>query len=172
MDGKSFVDNVGPSFYGELKRIADRLMHGERQVTFSATSLVGDALLECSRAKSVPDDPKEQRRFFARIMYNNIVDGARRRQHAKRADVRADEVPDPTDFAAIVEVDDMVASMARSQPELGEIVHMALMQLTPEETGEALGCSARTIRRRLKDAAAFFRGRRLFVSEIESSEAS
>lgn len=156
MDGKRFFGGVDDAFYAELRLIAGRLMRGGRQITFSATALVNEALLACSKAQRIPDDPQEQRAFCATLMFHKLVDASRR--HRRRNVALGDLDPETNDdFRQLTETEELLKAMEKAEPRAARVVVMRMMQYTTAEIAAALGCTTRTVQRDLNVAEGFLR---------------
>jgi RNA polymerase sigma-70 factor, ECF subfamily len=153
-DGGS-LEQLVPLLYDELRAIAHRHLAGERHGhTLQTTGLVHEAYLK------LVDDERVTRRgrayFFAaaaRAMRQVLVEYARRRRAAKRGGgVEAlsldEEQIAVDDFAAeLLDLDRALAQLAELNPRHAQVVECRFFAgMSVEETAEALGVSARTVK--------------------------
>lgn len=142
--------------HGELLRMAERLMGGERSGhTLQPTALVNEAYL---RLAASPDATWESRGHFfsmaATAMRNILVDHARRRKSVKRGEgapaVPLDDVlvlyeQGGTD---LVELDEALAELSLHDEQLARIVELRFFAgLSGEQIAENLGISRKTVQR-------------------------
>jgi RNA polymerase sigma factor (TIGR02999 family) len=153
--------------YDDLRRMAGRYMHRERAGgSMQATILVHDAFFRLVEQ----DDRSWQNRthFFAVasvLMRRLLIDYARRRNAARRGG-SAINIPleegvamyrDPYD--ELLAVDEALSRLDTFDPRLCRIVEMRYFAgMTEEEIGEALGISARTVKRDWRVARAWLHG--------------
>jgi len=177
-----------PLVYGELRRLADRQLRGERQNhTLQRTALVHEAYLRLINQRNVSWQGRAQ--FIglaAQLMRRILIDHARARRRAKRGGgvtpVSLDQTgvilgsgdeegprsealelaEDPTvDLAAI---DSALARLEALDPKQGRIVELRFFGgLSIEETAEVVGVSPATVKREWALARAWLR--RELVSE-------
>jgi len=150
------VDRLFPLVYDELRRIAHRQLGRERpDHTLGTTALVHEAylkLVDQSRAQLT-----DRAHFFAvaaRAMRRILVDYARRHRALKRggapARVSLDDATLVADQRAdtLVALDDALTRLTDVDERLSGVVECRFFGgLTEEETAEALGVTARTVRR-------------------------
>jgi RNA polymerase sigma factor (TIGR02999 family) len=152
--------------YPHLKRIAANRMRGERSDhTLQPTALVHEAFLRLAGTRQI--EWRDRIHFFAasaEVMRNILVDSARRRRSLKRGadphvldlrewDVQVQEHPD-----LILEVDRLLDRLAALDQRQAQVVEMRYFGgLSEEEIGEALGISARTVKRDWSMARAWMR---------------
>jgi len=155
-DGGDVLDELLPLVYGELRRMAHRHVARERrQHTLSTTALVHEAYLKLVDQTQV--SARGRAYFFAavaRAMRQVLVDAARRRGREKRG---RGEVPLDVDdlqvavegFAAdLLELDEALERLAALYPRQAGVVECRFFGgLSVEETAEALGLAARTVKR-------------------------
>ena len=161
-------DALLPLVYEQLRELARRRMAGERRGhTLQATALVHEAYL---RLLSHPGGSVWTSRghFFhaaAEAMRRLLIDHARARASLKRGghddgqphdrprsrmafsvlDLAADEEHDPAEILAL---DEAISRLEQDEPHLGAVVRLRFYAgLSVEETAEALGVSARTVKR-------------------------
>jgi RNA polymerase sigma factor (TIGR02999 family) len=170
-----------PLVYGELRRLAERQLRGERaNHTLQGTALVNEAYLRLINQKSVN---WQSRAHFvglaAQLMRRILIDHARARGRAKRGSgvtpvslnqtsivltsdeegPRADALElaaDPTvDLTAI---DEALKRLERIDPKQSRIVELRFFGgLSIEETAEAVGVSPATVKREWALARAWLR---------------
>src|SRR5919199_366543 len=150
------LDRLLPVVYDELRRIARRELRRERvDHTLTTTALVHEAyltLVDQSRAQ-----PGDRVRFFAvaaTAMRRVLIEYARRRRAAKRGGGERPLSLDETAVAAtdsaerLLALDDALTRLAALDPRQARVVECRYFGgLTEEETAEALGVTARTVRR-------------------------
>jgi RNA polymerase sigma factor (TIGR02999 family) len=150
------LDQLFPVVYDELRRVAHRQLRDEATGhTLGTTALVHEVYL---RLAGRPDVRVAGRRHFfalaATAMRHVLIDCARRYRGARRghgepleqlsddaiaADVRADE---------LLALDEALSRLAAVDPRLAQVVECRFFAgLSEEETGEAMGLTARTVRR-------------------------
>ncbi|HEV2149029.1 MAG TPA: ECF-type sigma factor [Longimicrobiaceae bacterium] len=154
--GRDAMDRVLPMVYGELQRLAQRQLRGERgDHTLQATDLVHEAYVKLGGLERI--EWKNRAQFFAiaaQAMRRVLVDHAVGRQAAKRGGERRKV---PLDEAMLVleeQTDDVLAlnaalsALERSSPRLVRIVECRYFAgLSIEETAEALEISPATVKR-------------------------
>lgn len=149
-------DQLLPMVYEELRRIAHRQLGGERpDHTLSTTGLVHEAylkLVDQSRAKL--SDRAHFLAVAASAMRRILVDYARQHQALKRGgkqrpvslDEDSIQVEERAD--ALISLDEALARLATLNPRLSQVVECRFFGgLSETETAEALGITARTVRR-------------------------
>jgi RNA polymerase sigma factor (TIGR02999 family) len=145
-----------PLVYGEMRRLAGRYLGAERTGhTLQATALVHEAFLELVDQKQVDWQGRAHfLRVAAQIMRHILIDYARRHRAAKRGSgdppVTLDEsaVFSPDRAAGLVALDDALQGLEAIDPRKSKVVELRYFGgLTVEETAEALGVSAGTVRR-------------------------
>ena len=151
------MDRLFPLVYEELHRIAHRALRGERTGhTLGTTGLVHEAFIRLADETRL--EYQDRGHFYgiaARAMRHILVDYARRHSAAKRGG--ADRKVVTLDDAALgveqradtlLALDEALNELERLDPRLGQVVQCRFFGgLTEEETGEALGVTARTVRR-------------------------
>jgi RNA polymerase sigma factor (TIGR02999 family) len=153
---ESALSQLIPLVHGELRRLARRLMRGERDGhTLQTTALVNEAymrLVDLSRVRW-----QDRAHFFAisaRLMRRILVDHARSRKYIKRGggtrQIAFDEalvVPHERG-ADLVALDDALEALAAVDPRKSQVVELRYFGgLSVEETAESLGVSAETVMR-------------------------
>lgn len=153
---RSAMDRLLPLVYNELRRRAhQQLGRGGRSATLSTTGLVHETYL---RLVDSPNQGWQNRNHFygvaVKAMRSIVVDYARRRGARKRGGdarrIRLDEnllrVED--DAAQILAVHEALDRLSAVDERLGELVELRFFGgLSVEEAAEALGVSARTVKR-------------------------
>lgn len=153
---ESVLDRLTPLVYNELRRIARARLRAEPAGhTLNTTELVHEAYLRL--ADQTRMEWRDRAHFFAvasRLMRRLLVDFARRRGAEKRGgDLRRVALDDAT-----VSVDDRAATFLALDIAMDRLAEMDERQcrvvecrffggMTEEETAEALGVTARTVRR-------------------------
>ncbi len=152
-----------PLVYDELRRMAARYLHGERQGhSLATTDLVHEAYLRLVDQRTV--DWRERGHFFAiaaRTMRRVLLDHARRHLAAKRdggqklplissLDLVIDKPPE------LVALDEALNDLAELDPDKAKLVELRFFGgLTIEETAAALGSSTATVTRQWRTARAW-----------------
>ncbi len=154
-DGSAF-DRLFPLVYAELRRIAHRQLGRERSDhTLGTTALVHEAylkLVDQTRAQIT-----DRAHFFAvaaRAMRRILVDYARRHRAAKRGGAATSVSLDETTVVAdqradaLLALDEALMRLADVDDRLSRVVECRFFGgLTEDETADALGITARTVRR-------------------------
>ena len=156
MDAQQPWDSFIPLVYSELRAMAHRQLRRERDDhTLSTTGLVHETYLKLVDQQHV--DWRDRSHFFAlaaTIMRRVLIDYARRHHRAKRGDgcerlpidegeMLADERAD-----SLVALDEALTRLSAFDERLVRVVECRFFGgLTEEETGLALGVTARTVRR-------------------------
>ena len=156
-----------PLVYGELRRIAARLMRGEGcNHTLQTTALVHEAYLRLVRPQGTAW--KDRTHFFAvaaTVMRRILVDHAR----ARKAGKRGGNAPPPLDFIEpvvnleeperILAIDAALTRLAELDARQSRIVELRFFAgMTVEETAAALQISGRTVKREWQLARAWLYG--------------
>ncbi len=153
---ESALDELLPVVYGELRRIAARYLHRERDDhTLQPTALVNEAYLRLVDQRQ--QDWRNRAHFFAvaaQAMRRILIDHARSRGKAKRGggaykvpldDVLALAEERPEEMIAL---DDALRALAAVDPRKSRVVELRFFGgLSVEETAEALGVSEMTVMR-------------------------
>ena len=153
---KAALDQLMPLVYGELRRIANRYLQGERSDhTLQSTALVHEAYVRLTQQ----DLPQWQNRahFFAvaaQLMRQILVDHARGHRASKRggdafklALDEAEEQPQVRDVD-IVALDDALKSLATMDVQQSRVVELKFFGgLSIEDTAVVLGISVSTVKR-------------------------
>ena len=171
IDDSTAWDRIVPVVYTELRAIAHRQLQCERDShTLNTTALVHEAFLRLANQPGI--QWQNEAHFLgiaARVMRQVLVDYARYHRAAKRAgggavpqqpmelDEIAARVPDTVVIeslladeraATLLALDEALARLASLDERLVRVVECRFFAgLTEEETAEALGVTARTVRR-------------------------
>jgi RNA polymerase sigma factor (TIGR02999 family) len=158
------LERLMPVVYGELRKLAASYLREERpDHTLQPTALVHEAYLRLTNQRQVAWQNRAH--FFgiaARMMRRILVDYARRRRAAKRNAAAwrvATDVPDALDgFPELLALDRALSSLERLDPQQARVVELRFFAgLTVEETAEAVGISAATVKRDWRTAKAWLR---------------
>jgi RNA polymerase sigma factor (TIGR02999 family) len=159
-------DQLFRVLYSELRRQAGRYMRRERRShTLQPSGLVNEAYL---RLAGSPDlDLHDRAHFFAiaaRVMRQVLVDHARRRRAAKREGVHV--TLGDADAAAVplqvLDLETALQELTVLDPRQARVVELRFFGgLDVEETADALGLSARTVKREWQTARAWLQHRLL-----------
>ena len=153
---RAALDRLLGLVYGELKGVAERQLHRERDGhTLRPTALVHEAYLKL--VQGPPLELRDRAHFLAiaaRAMRQVLVEYARRRSRVKRGgewarttlshepaglEIRLDEV---------LALDDALSRLGEIDEQAREVVELRFFGgLSEEEAGEALGVTPRTVRR-------------------------
>ena len=153
---ESALPQLIPIVHGELRRLARRLMRGERGAhTLQTTALVNEAyirLVDLSRVRW-----QDRAHFFAmsaRLMRRILVDHARSRNYQKRGGtlrkVSLDEALVVTEErgADLVALDEALEALAAIDVRKSRVVELRFFGgLSVDEAAEALGISGETVMR-------------------------
>lgn len=153
---KQALDRLAPLVYRELRRIASRMMAGERpNHTLQATALVNEAYLRLVDARQV--SWQDRAHFFAlcaRAMRQILIDHARSRGSTKRGGgevaIELDEAmaAAPSPEVNLLELDDALKRLEALDPRKSQVVELRFFGgLSLEETAEALNVSTKTVQR-------------------------
>lgn len=155
--GQPALDALFPLVYDRLRQLARARASG---APIDATELVHEAYLRF--VDSSRTNWNDRQHFFAvaaRAMRQIVVDHVRRQGAAKRgAGFRLTTLGDKAaaaDAAAdtVLAVHEALEALAATSPRLVEVVETCyFLGLTTEEAGEALGLSARTVKREWQKA--------------------
>lgn len=151
-------DRVFPLVYGELRRIADRQLRGERSNhTLQPTALVNEAYVKL--AGSAGMEYQDRVHFVAvaaRAMRQILVDHARRRDAAKRGGGRANTTLDGKEIGLgaagsdveLLALDAALDRLESLDPRIRQVVEFRFFGgLTDGEIAEVLGVTTRTVQR-------------------------
>jgi RNA polymerase sigma factor (TIGR02999 family) len=149
------ADRIYSAAYAELRRVAHRLLRGERAGhTLNTTALVHEAYL---RLAGNTADCVNRARFFslaAQAMRRILIDYARKHRSSKRGGklqpVPLDTVNVPAEERAemLIALDDALTRLASHDERRSRVVECRFFGgLTEEETAEALGVAVSTVKR-------------------------
>jgi RNA polymerase sigma factor (TIGR02999 family) len=149
------LDSLLPLVYGELRRMAHAHLGRERSGhTLSTTDLVHEAYVRLASRKDVAMERSQFLRVASSSMRRILIDYARQHQAEKRGGgvtpvtledslISADESSD-----MLVALDEALTRLGDVDARLADVVECRYFGgLTEEETAEALGVTARTVRR-------------------------
>ncbi len=148
------LDQLAPLVYGQLHRVAQRYMAGEKSGhTLQATALVNEVylrLVDCERVNW-----QDRAHFFAvsaQLMRRILIDFARSRGYQKRGSgaphISLDEAPSvcAEPDSDLVALDDALQALAEVDPRKSKVVEMRFFGgLSIEETAEVLRVSPETV---------------------------
>ena len=146
-----------PLVYAELRRLARYRMRKETpNQTLNPTALVHEAYIRLVADEAVNWDGRSH--FFAaaaEAMRRILIESARRRKTLKRGgEMRQQELADEDaivhfdNIDELLDLDAAITKLAAVEPELARLVELRYFAGLPvEETAQALGVSARTVKR-------------------------
>jgi RNA polymerase sigma factor (TIGR02999 family) len=154
--GTDAAQRLMPFVYDELRRVAHRQRGpGRNDDTLTTTALVHEAFLKL--VDQTRADWRDRAHFFAvaaMAMRHILVDHARERLALKRGGERQQVDLDEDALAVehqsqeMLDLDEALVGLARIDSRLAQVVECRFFGgLTEEETAEALGVTARTVRR-------------------------
>jgi RNA polymerase sigma factor (TIGR02999 family) len=148
-------EELVPIVYSELRRLAHHYMRGERRDhTLQTTGLVNEVYLRLAGIDGLRW--QDRAHFFAMaatLMRRVLVDYARQRGREKRGGGVTVTSLEGLDVAAqtsvdIVALDDALERLASVDPQQSRVVELRFFAgLSVDETAEALGISAATVKR-------------------------
>lgn len=150
------LDRLFPLIYDELRRIAHRILRGERAShTLSTTALVHECYINMAdRSVCTFNDRAHFLAVAARAMRHLLIDHARRRNAQKRGGVQHRVTLDDRMISVEEQASDLIAvhhaldRLSERSPRMGKVVECRFFGgLTIEETAEAVGTSKRTVQR-------------------------
>jgi len=158
------LNRLMPLVYDELHRLASRYLRHERVGhTLQTTALVHEAYLKLVDHKKANWHNRVQ--FFAaaaKVMRHVLVDYARSRKAAKRGGdycrLSLDEaaISSRDKDADLLVLNEALDNLAAIDPQQSQVVELRVFGgLTVEDTAEALGISARTVKREWSMAKAW-----------------
>jgi RNA polymerase sigma factor (TIGR02999 family) len=155
VDSGQPLDSLLPLVYAELRRMAHAQLGRERPGhTLSTTDLVHEAYVRLASQRGVEMERSRFLRLASSSMRRILIDHARQHRAEKRGGgitpvtledglVSADESSD-----VLVALDDALTRLSAINERLTQVVECRYFGgLTEEETAEALGVTARTVRR-------------------------
>ena len=146
-----------PLVYAELRRLARYRMRKEQPgQTLNPTALVHEAYIRLVANEAINWDGRSH--FFAaaaEAMRRILIENARRRKSLKRGgDMNQRELAEEDaaiyfdDVDELLDLDAALTKLAADEPELAKLVELRYFAgLTVEEAAQALGVSARTVKR-------------------------
>jgi RNA polymerase sigma factor (TIGR02999 family) len=163
---KSALDKLMPLVYGDLHRLAQKHMSGERDGhTLQTTALVHEAYVRLVDSKQA--NWKDRAHFFAvcaRLMRHILVDAARSRRALKRgSDVRVVELDEAMAASVgptvdLIALDDALNALAAFDDRKSQVVEMRIFGgLSAEETAGVLQISTDTVTRDMRLATAWLK---------------
>jgi RNA polymerase sigma factor (TIGR02999 family) len=166
---RSVVEELTPTLYNELHRIAARHLSGERpNHTLQATALVHEVYLKLSDgAERTFADEVHFLAVASRVMRQVLVDYARARASQKRAggadrnawttslEVKSEK---GIELLELIELDTAIKALAAENESLAQLIEMRYFGgMTAEETAVVLGQSVHVVRHDLRFAQAWLR---------------
>ncbi|MGH7503953.1 MAG: sigma-70 family RNA polymerase sigma factor [Longimicrobiales bacterium] len=160
------LDRLFSRLYEQLhERAHSQLRRAASGETLNTTVLVHETWLRFAGPDGVRIAPSDRGHFFAlaaRAMRQIIIDHARRTHAKKRGaggvltGITIDALPGPTTAPTLLALDDALDELAKLDQRLAQLVELRFFAgFTIEETAEALGISARTVKRDWSKARAF-----------------
>lgn len=152
--GEQATERLSELLYPELRRIAGRLMQGERAGhTLQPTAVVHEAFVRLVGEGTVEwQDRAHFLGIAARVMRRILIDHARRRGAVKRGgevdQVTLDEgvVSGEQSAVGLLALDDVLTRLAEIDDRGARVAELRIFGgLTVRETAEELGVSARTV---------------------------
>ncbi|MCH7592748.1 MAG: RNA polymerase subunit sigma [Planctomycetes bacterium] len=151
------ADNLLPLVYEQLRAIAQQRMADERpEHTLQATALVHEAYLRLVGDRQLPWQNRAH--FFAaaaEAMQRILLDHAKARGREKRGGGRkrvplsVADVADSWNFQETLSLDEALRRLMDRDPNIGRVVQLRFFTgLSINDTAEALGVSAATVKRR------------------------
>lgn len=163
--GRAEMDALFSLVYDRLHALARARLRGGHGRTLDATALVHEVFLRF--VDGTRTDFNDRHHFFAtaaRAMRQIVVDHARRRLASKRGGgvtlVTLDEAtaPGQVGIEDVLTVDRALSELAETSPRLVSVVELCFFSgMTTEEAAEALGISARTVKREWQKARMLLR---------------
>jgi len=162
-------DALFTAVYAELRRMAGRQLGRGDGAGLGGTSLVHEAYLRLAKPESLALN--DRRHFFsvaARVMRQVAVDDARARTADKRGggvaplalDALVDQPHGGLGHAQLIALSAALDALEAADDRLARLVELRFFGgLALEEAGEALGLSARTLKRDWRKARAFLHAR-------------
>lgn len=156
---RAAFDRLVPRVYGELRRIAHRLL-GRRPGgdSWNTTALVHETYLKLAAGAGGYNDRQHFFAVSARAMRHLLVDSARRRAALKRGGPASPETLDEEALAGvlaeageaerILAVEEALERLADLDPRLTQVIECRIFAgYSEEETALALGVSLRSVQR-------------------------
>ncbi len=160
------AEKLLPLTYEELRRIAGRMMAGERAGhTLQPTALIHEAYLRLAGPEGEQPDWECRAHFFtaaAEAMRWILIDHARRKLAMKRGGDQVRTTLDEAEFETehppeeLIAVDEAVKKLEAENPKAAEVVKLRYFAgMTVPEAATVLGISPRTIDRTWQGAKAW-----------------
>jgi RNA polymerase sigma-70 factor (ECF subfamily) len=157
------LNQLLPLVYDELRRVADRYLHHEREDhTLQATALVHEAYLRLIDQKVSWENRAHFFGVAAELMRRILIDYARNHRASKRgsgvAKLSLDDVVELADKRAadLIALDEALQALAVFDPEKSKIVELRFFGgLSIEQTAAVLGLGTATVTRKWKLAKAW-----------------
>lgn len=152
--GAQATEALAELLYPELRRIASRLMRGERAGhTLQPTAVVHEAFMRLVDEQSIQwQDRAHFLGIAARVMRRILIDHARRRGAEKRGGginrvtLNEDFVSNEDSSVALLALDDVLNRFAEIDDRGAQVAELRIFGgLTVRETAEELGVSPRTV---------------------------
>lgn len=161
-DGGALSEAFAAS-YDELRRLARRQLRRLRPgQTLTTTALVHEAFAKLVKGPVKPEDRTHFFALAARAMRHILVDYARRRASGKRgfgvrpATLDPDSIPVGAIADEMLGIDRALTRLESLDERLARVVEWRFFGgMTDDEVAEALGVTARTVRRDWQKARAF-----------------
>jgi RNA polymerase sigma factor (TIGR02999 family) len=161
---KTALDRLLPLLYAELRRIAQKHLHGERPGhTLQPTALVHEMYAKLAGQSAA--DVRDRVHFLsvaAHVMRQILIDHARMKYAQKRGGrqgpLSLDEAQDACVArpAIMVRIDDALSELARHDPRKARLIEMRFFAgLTAEESATVLELPVNVVRRDLRVAQAW-----------------
>ena len=159
------VNQLVPLVYDELRRMAAAYMRRERAGhTLQATDLVNEAYVRLAGGDA--GQWQNRAHFFgiaANSMRQVLLDHARKRHaekrggaHAQKVDIDAELIVGYDSLDDVLVVDELLGRLEKIDPRQGRLVELRFFAgLTGDETAEAMGISAATVKREWRSAKAW-----------------
>ena len=160
---KLTVDELMPSVYDELRRLAYRYLLGETPGhTLRPTALVNEAYLKLAAQRTEWRDKSKFLTVAARVMRHILVDHARAQGRQKRGQrpnkVTLNELTaiGATNWPDLLDLDKALLKLAEHDRRKSQVIELLFFGgLTYDECAEVLNISAVTLYRELKMAKAW-----------------
>lgn len=173
---RAALDQLMPLVYGELHRLAQHYLRGERQDhSLQTTALVNEAYLRLVNVRNV--QWQDRAHFFAissRLIRQILVDRARRRGYQKRGggrkhvELEESAVIDPGRDGELLALDEALEALAEFDERKSRVVELRFFGgLTLEEAAAVLEVSPDTVRRDWRLAKSWLRK---YLSEESGDE--
>ena len=159
------AEELLPLVYGELRRLAAAKLAKEKPgQTLQATALVHEAYVRFVQGADLRHWDSRGHFFAAasEAMRRILIERARRRQRVKHGGGTAPldlDIHCPANYETperLLSIDEALAKLEREQPQIAQLVKLRyFVGMSMKETGQLLGISAATVKRRWAFARAF-----------------